>query len=85
MCLRCVANIDNEPNGSNKIIIGGFSGLLRIYAPKQRDYRIEDLILEKKLDFPIISVHSGKFVNGSRDVCLAVLHPHRVAVYSNHS
>ena len=50
----CVANIDNEPvrgtenNGKDKIITGSFAGLLRIYYPRQPEYRIEDLMIEQK-------------------------------------
>eukprot|EP00929_Paragymnodinium_shiwhaense_P095010 TRINITY_DN55958_c0_g1_i1.p1 TRINITY_DN55958_c0_g1~~TRINITY_DN55958_c0_g1_i1.p1 ORF type:complete len:874 (+),score=217.80 TRINITY_DN55958_c0_g1_i1:84-2705(+) len=79
-CL-CVANIDNEPGGQGKIITGSFQGMLRMYCPKQKEYKIEDLILEKQLDFPILQLAAGKFVQGSRELCLAVLHPMKLSVY----
>jgi len=79
-CL-CVANIDNEPGGTNKIITGSFQGMLRMYCPKQKEYKIEDLILEKKMDAPILQVTAGKFVQGSREICLALLHPMKLSVY----
>mmetsp|Transcript_80274 Transcript_80274/g.260005 ORF Transcript_80274/g.260005 Transcript_80274/m.260005 type:complete len:873 (-) Transcript_80274:89-2707(-) len=79
-CL-CVANIDNEPGGTNKIITGSFQGVLRMYCPKQREYKIEDLILEKNMEAPILQVAAGRFVQGSRELCLALLHPNRLVVY----
>lgn len=79
-CL-CVANVDNEPSGSNKIVTGSFQGTLRMYNPKQREYKIEDLILEKNLDLPILQLGAGRFVSGSKEICLAVLHPMKLSVY----
>eukprot|EP00746_Dinoflagellata_sp_MGD_P022428 gnl/MRDRNA2_/MRDRNA2_152475_c0_seq1.p1 gnl/MRDRNA2_/MRDRNA2_152475_c0~~gnl/MRDRNA2_/MRDRNA2_152475_c0_seq1.p1 ORF type:complete len:868 (-),score=140.42 gnl/MRDRNA2_/MRDRNA2_152475_c0_seq1:11-2614(-) len=77
----CVANIDNEPGGANKIITGSFQGVLRMYCPKQREYKIEDLILEKNLEMPILQIVAGKFVSGSRELCLGLLHPQKLSVY----
>jgi len=97
-CL-CVANIDNEPSspssggGSagfqgrferNKIITASYQGILRIYHPKKRDYKIEDLCLEQDMGAPIIQMAVGRFTNSSikTDVQLAVLHPLKLCVYS---
>ena len=89
----CVANIDNEPakamgsasalssDANAKIIIGSFSGLLRIYYPRQAQYRIEDLMIEQNLGMPILQVAAGRFVSGSNNIALAVLHPRRLTVY----
>jgi Bardet-Biedl syndrome 9 protein len=79
-CL-CVANIDNEPGGTNKIVTGSFQGMLRMYCPKQKEYKIEDLILEKNVEMPILQIAAGKFVQGSREMCLALLHPMKLAIY----
>eukprot|EP00928_Gymnodinium_smaydae_P046965 TRINITY_DN31310_c0_g1_i1.p1 TRINITY_DN31310_c0_g1~~TRINITY_DN31310_c0_g1_i1.p1 ORF type:complete len:879 (-),score=130.30 TRINITY_DN31310_c0_g1_i1:247-2883(-) len=79
-CL-CVANIDNEPGGTSKIITGSFQGMLRMYCPKQKEYKIEDLILEKQLDAPVLHLGVGRFVQGSREQSLAVLHPMKLSVY----
>mmetsp|Transcript_22717 Transcript_22717/g.63135 ORF Transcript_22717/g.63135 Transcript_22717/m.63135 type:complete len:875 (-) Transcript_22717:176-2800(-) len=79
-CL-CVANIDNEPGGTNKIITGSFQGILRMYCPKQKEYKIEDLILEKNMEAPILQIAAGRFVQGSREICLALLHPMKLSVY----
>ena len=55
----CVANIDNESNGSQKIITGSFQGVLRIYYPRGGEYRIEDLMVEQFLGAPILSLPPG--------------------------
>lgn len=77
----CVANIDNEPGGTNKIVTGSFQGMLRMYCPKQKEYKIEDLILEKNVEMPILQIAAGKFVQGSRELCLALLHPMKLSIY----
>mmetsp|Transcript_91337 Transcript_91337/g.263614 ORF Transcript_91337/g.263614 Transcript_91337/m.263614 type:complete len:862 (+) Transcript_91337:104-2689(+) len=79
-CL-CVANIDNEPGGTNKIITGSYQGVLRMYLPKQKEYKIEDLILEKNMEAPILQITAGRFVQGSRELCLGLLHPKKFSVY----
>jgi Bardet-Biedl syndrome 9 protein len=79
-CL-CIANVDNEPGGTNKIITGSFQGMLRMYCPKQKEYKIEDLILEKNLEMPILQIEAGRLVQGSRELCLALLHPMKLSIY----
>lgn len=79
-CL-CVANIDNEPGGVNKIITGSYQGMLRMYIPKQREYKIEDLILERDMEIPILQLGAGRFIQNSTETCLAILHPTKIAIY----
>eukprot|EP00439_Symbiodinium_sp_Y106_P064187 s2827_g10.t1 len=79
-CL-CLANIDNEPSGANKIITGSYQGMLRMYYPKQKEYKIEDLILESNMEAPILQIEAGRFVQGSREICMALLHPLKLSVY----
>eukprot|EP00434_Breviolum_minutum_P020724 symbB.v1.2.018277.t1/scaffold1453.1/size117824/7 len=79
-CL-CVANVDNEPNGANKIITGSYQGMLRMYYPKQKEYKIEDLILESNMEAPILQIEAGRFVQGSREICMALLHPMKLSIY----
>ncbi|XP_065833993.1 protein PTHB1-like [Oscarella lobularis] len=79
-CL-CVANVDNKPDGLDKIVVGSFSGALRIYVPKPPEYHAEDLLIEAQLQEPILQVLAGKFVSGSAALHLAVLHPRKFAVY----
>eukprot|EP00397_Hematodinium_sp_SG-2012_P011945 GEMP01012097.1.p1 GENE.GEMP01012097.1~~GEMP01012097.1.p1 ORF type:complete len:826 (+),score=167.44 GEMP01012097.1:49-2526(+) len=80
-CL-CVANIDNESSNAMKIITAGHSGILRIYKPNKREYKIEDLVLEMDMDAPIIQIAAGLFVNGSWQQHLAILHPNKLCVYA---
>lgn len=79
-CL-CVANVDNEPTGANKIITGSYQGMLRMYYPKQKEYKIEDLILESNMEAPILQIEAGRFVQGSPEICMALLHPMKLSVY----
>jgi len=47
---------------ADKIITGSFQGILRIFYPRQAAFRIEDLMLEKRLDYPIIQLTMGRFI-----------------------
>merc|ERR1740138_515313 len=52
-----------------------------MYCPKQKEYKIEDLIMERQMDAPILQLAAGKFVQGSREICLAILHPMKLCIY----
>ena len=52
----CVANVDNSNPPQDKIIVGSFEGILRIFSPRPRPFRIEDVIIEKDLQAPILQV-----------------------------
>ncbi|XP_071490439.1 protein PTHB1-like [Diadema antillarum] len=79
-----VACIDsNSPN--DKIIVGSFNGVLRIYQPqpgKGENLKAEDVLLETQLQQPILQVAVGRLVSVSEALHLAVLHPRKLAVYS---
>uniref|UniRef100_G3VZE6 Bardet-Biedl syndrome 9 n=1 Tax=Sarcophilus harrisii TaxID=9305 RepID=G3VZE6_SARHA len=66
-CL-CVADVDNSCTGEDKIIVGSYTGYLRIFSPhpvKVGDgAQAEDLLLEIHLREPILQVEVGKFVSG---------------------
>uniref|UniRef100_A0A8C4WWA7 Uncharacterized protein n=1 Tax=Eptatretus burgeri TaxID=7764 RepID=A0A8C4WWA7_EPTBU len=83
-CL-CISNIDNSTSGQDKIIIGSFAGLLRVFLPQPcqpgTTYTPNDLLLEHQLEQAILQIASGRFVSGTDMVCLAVLHPQKLAVY----
>ena len=76
-----VGNLDNAADGSLKIATGSFSGLLRLYQPRQAGYQVEDLMVEEQLDAPILQLGAGQLLSDSNRVALAVLHPRSVAVY----
>mmetsp|Transcript_4941 Transcript_4941/g.9082 ORF Transcript_4941/g.9082 Transcript_4941/m.9082 type:complete len:326 (-) Transcript_4941:321-1298(-) len=79
-CL-CIANIDNDPAGYLKLITGSFQGFLRIYLPRRRDFRPEDLLLETELESCILGLAAGRFTTAG-SIQLAVLHPRKLVVYS---
>ena len=79
---QCVGNIDNDPSGSQKIVVGSYNGMVRVYHPQAREYRVDHLCMEQKLQHPVIQVLAGRFVNASSDIFLAVLHPRHLAVYA---
>ena len=76
-----VGNIDNSDPPAEKIVVGSQQGVLRIYAPSHPQFKVEDLILEERLDLPILQVLIGRFIPSSNQLGLAVLHPGRLAVY----
>ena len=80
-CL-CVANLDNHPEGALKVATGSYSGVLRLFSPVDRDYRVEDLMLEMNLEKPILQLAVGQFLSESTRLALAVLHPRSLVVYS---
>ena len=77
-----VGNVDDAQDGASKIVTGSFSGMIRVYAPKERDYKVDDLVLEVDLKLPIIQVEVGRFVSHTGKTSIAVLHPRKLAVYT---
>jgi len=69
----CVENIDNENPPKNKLIIGSFSGFLRIYEPHFGNFKSDDLLFEKFYENSILQVSSGNFIINSPDKQLALL------------
>jgi len=76
-----MGNVDNDPSGEVKVVTGSFQGMLRIYNPKERDFKVEDLMLEQNLEEPIIQVEAGHFTSNG-GISIAVLHPRKLAVYT---
>jgi Bardet-Biedl syndrome 9 protein len=60
-----VGNVDNATPASPKIVLGSQAGVLRIYAPTKPGFRVEDLILEESLPFPILQLSIGRFIPSS--------------------
>ncbi|XP_072524560.1 protein PTHB1 isoform X2 [Salminus brasiliensis] len=84
-CL-CVGDVDNSGSGYDKVVVGSYMGMLRIFAPhatKPGEQNGADVqLLEVQLRDPIIQVEVGKFVSCSELLHLAVLHPRKLSVYA---
>ncbi|XP_072316926.1 protein PTHB1 isoform X2 [Eucyclogobius newberryi] len=86
-CL-CVGDVDNSGTGHDKVVVGSYMGMLRIFSPhanKPSEGALglaESQLLEVNLHNAIIQVELGKFVSCSDLLHLAVLHPRKLSVYS---
>jgi len=56
-------NLGQRCREPGKIITGSFQGVLRIFFPHQRDYQLNDLMLEEELGEPILQVEAGRFLS----------------------
>ena len=61
----CVGNVSNDRSGDVQIVVGSYSGMLRVFQPRQRDYNVQDLLLEQSLGAPILHVAIGRFAHGT--------------------
>ncbi|RXG66040.1 Protein PTHB1 [Armadillidium vulgare] len=87
-----IGNITNANPQINNIIVGGYSGALKIYAPQSFEneeeeketygYRADHLLLEVALGIPILQLSMGKFVSGNSNLHLCVLHQDHIVIYS---
>ncbi|XP_074539855.1 protein PTHB1 [Halichoeres trimaculatus] len=85
-CL-CVGDVDNSGSGHDKVVVGSYMGMLRIFSPhanksSSEGALMEAQLLEVQLQNAIIQVEVGKFVSCSDLLHLAVLHPRKLSVYS---
>ncbi|CAF93644.1 unnamed protein product [Tetraodon nigroviridis] len=84
-CL-CVGDVDNSGTGHDKVVVGSYMGMLRMFSPhaskSSEDVQADAQLLEVQLQHAIIQVELGKFVSCSDLLHLAVLHPRKVSVYS---
>lgn len=86
-CL-CVGDVDNSGTGHDKVVVGSYMGMLRIFSPHTNKTGeaapglAESQLLEVHLQNAIIQVELGKFVSCSELLHLAVLHPRKLSVYS---
>ncbi|MBN3325905.1 PTHB1 protein, partial [Atractosteus spatula] len=84
-CL-CVGDVDNSGSGHDKIVVGSYMGLLRVFSPHPSQpgetLQPEEQLLEVQLRDPVIQVEVGKFVSCSDLLHLAVLHPRKLSVYA---
>lgn len=77
-----IASLDPSNPQESHVIVGSFQGKLRIYSPKFREYRIEDLLFEKDFQTPIIQVSVGYFIPTSSEKALCVLFFKKYSVFS---
>ncbi|KAM7382893.1 hypothetical protein PAMP_002590 [Pampus punctatissimus] len=86
-CL-CVGDVDNSGTGHDKVVVGSYMGMLRIFFPHTNKSgeaglgSAEAQLLEVQLQHAVIQVEVGKFVSCSELLHLAVLHPRKLSVYS---
>ena len=85
-CLA-IGNVDDSETGECKIVVGSFSGVVRVYKPSKRgESSVDDLILEQNLRAPVLQLVLGDFgVNdehGEARTSIAVLHPNKVSIFS---
>ncbi|XP_027142676.1 protein PTHB1 isoform X2 [Larimichthys crocea] len=84
-CL-CVGDVDNSGTGHDKVVVGSYMGMLRIFSPhankSSEGVPVEAQLLEVQLQNAIVQVEVGKFVSCSELLHLAVLHPRKLSVYS---
>ncbi|KAM8870312.1 protein PTHB1 isoform 2-T3 [Spinachia spinachia] len=85
-CL-CVGDVDNSGTGHDKVVVGSYMGMLRLFSPHAKDKTSEGgpaeaLLLEVQLQNAIIQVEVGKFVSCSDLLHLAVLHPRKCSIFS---
>ncbi|XP_068585935.1 protein PTHB1 [Cebidichthys violaceus] len=85
-CL-CVGDVDNSGTGHDKVVVGSYMGMLRMFSPHANTKTSEGgaaeaLLLEVQLQNAIIQVEVGKFVSCSDLLHLAVLHPRKCSIFS---
>ncbi|XP_055760857.1 protein PTHB1 isoform X2 [Salvelinus fontinalis] len=84
-CL-CVGDVDNSGSGHDKIVVGSYMGMLRVFSPHPakpgEPSPAHSQLLEVQLRDPVIQIEVGKFVSCSDLLHLAVLHPRKLSVYS---
>lgn len=76
---------------ADKIIIGSYNGILRIYKPssktdeetgKRSTFHPDDVLFEQKYSDPILQVEVGRFIFSTEQLALAVLYPRKFCVYA---
>jgi len=83
-CLK-VGSFNDEAN--NKIVVGSYSGVLRIYNPTSSESdtghqsHATDLLLERNLGMPIIQIEIGYFAGTSSTKQIAVLFSQKLSVF----
>ena len=75
-----VGNFDNDATGQLKLLIGSFQGVLRLILPKTKGSHPDDILLEMKLNEPILGLAQGQMLPNANRTIVAVLFPRKVAL-----
>lgn len=75
-----VANVDNDKSGLEKIIVGSFQGILRIFHPRQKGFEPHDLLLEQNFGVPILQVVVGRFSPKTKREQIGILFPKKLVI-----
>lgn len=59
--------------------IASFEGILRVYRPQPKAFNVNDMLLEKNLDLPVLQIDIGRF-SYACDLSLAILHSRKLVV-----
>ena len=72
-------NLDNMDDvGETKIVLGSFSGILRVYKPSIPEYNVADLILEEDLGaHPAASI--GQILSGHESTGVGCVAPEKIS------
>eukprot|EP00041_Stephanoeca_diplocostata_P029217 m.856941 g.856941 ORF g.856941 m.856941 type:complete len:879 (-) comp23518_c0_seq6:247-2883(-) len=69
----------------NFIVIGTYAGRLRVYRPSENPFSEQDVIVDSKMEHPILGVHCDHDIIGVQSASvqplIALLHPKMVVVY----
>eukprot|EP00347_Sterkiella_histriomuscorum_P008020 403346677 len=74
-----IGNVDNQEPAENKIVVASFEGILRVYRPQAKAYNVNDMLLEKNLNSPVLQLEIGKF-SYACDYSLAILHLRKIVI-----
>ena len=58
----CIVVPSSDVCSADKIVVGSFQGLVRIYLPRPQEYHPDHLILERDMGAPVLQVAVGRFV-----------------------
>jgi hypothetical protein len=77
-----VGNLDNAPDGGNKLAVGTVGGLLRVWRPEAGADGPGAAILEQRLSAPVLALAAGRLSSLVDGLCLAVLSHAALSVYA---
>ena len=57
----CVCSINPKTPEDQVIIVGSFSGKIRVFKPQKRDFKLSDQLFAKDFKEPILQILCGRF------------------------